>query len=141
MANVSKKPLKEETQDKIEKTFADFVGALTADEADDFYRSFFTESEQIMLTKRLAIIILLTKGAPYAHIATVLNVSPATVRRIDNWKKDGRYDEFMKIASGSEDGFADRLWTLLRILIEENIHHYGATGWRWLDRAKKELDL
>jgi uncharacterized protein YerC len=139
MTNVSKRPLKDKTQTKIEQIFTSFFADLSENEAKDFYTSFFTESEQIMFTKRLAIIVMLEKGAPYAHVARVLDVSASTVRRTDKRKEEGDLDGFITQLNANKNGFADRLWQSIRILIEENVHHYGASGWRWLDRINEEV--
>jgi uncharacterized protein YerC len=139
MTNVSKRPLKGKTQTKIEQIFTSFLADLSAGGAKSFYTSFFTESEQIMFTKRLAIIVMLEKGAPYAHLARVLDVSASTVRRTNKRKEEGNLGGFITQLNTNKNGFGDRLWQSIRILIEENLHHYGASGWRWLDRLDKEV--
>jgi len=138
MTNVSYKPLDKDTDEKIKQLFTDFLSSLSSEQAADFYRSFFTKSEQIMFTKRLAIIMMLEKGAAYSHIGEVLDVSPTTVNNTDNRRKNGDYDAF--IDAFSTDERENRFWKALMILIDENAHHYGSHGWRWLDRIYDELD-
>ena len=132
MTNVSHTPLKNNTQNKIQSQFADFLGSLSSPQAAKFFASFLTESEQIMFTKRLAIIMMLEEQVPYSHIAKVLNVSPATVDRLDKKRQNGEFDDFSNLFQTKKR--RHKFWENIRILIDENVHHYGASGWRWLDR-------
>ena len=138
MTNVSYKPLDKDTDEKIKQLFTDFLGSLSSEQAADFYQSFFTKSEQIMFVKRLAIIMMLERGAAYSHIAKVLEVSPSTVDATDKRKENGDYDAFIKAFSTDER--KSRFWRALRILIDENLHRYTSSGWRWIDRLDEELN-
>lgn len=59
-------------------------------EIDLFFNSFFTETEQIVFTKRLAIAQMLSKKHPYSKIRNDINVSSATISNIaEIMEKDG----------------------------------------------------
>lgn len=138
MVNVSQE-LEQDTKDKVEAQFIAFIGTLSDDQAQDFFRSFFTESEQMKLIKRLAIIMMLEKSVPHRHIAAVLDVSPMTVSRINKRKEDGEYDNFTRLFANEKR--TSRFWKALQVAIEEGVHRYSGSSWGWLDRIdeiKKE---
>lgn len=133
MTNVSKRSLDGNTDEKIARQFADFLGFLSAEQAQDFFRSFFTESEQIMFVKRLAVIMMLEKNAPLRHIAKLIDVSPSTVGRIKKDREAGKYTEFTKLFSN--ESRKGRFWKAIQILIEEGAFRYTGPSWGWLDRV------
>ncbi len=55
-----------------------------------------TSTEKIMLSKRLAIIILLDQGESIYAIENTLKVSSSTVARISHDYENGKYDELTK---------------------------------------------
>lgn len=131
MTNVSKN-LTSSTKEKIEGEFTNFLASLSANQAQIFFQSFFTDSEQIMFIKRLTIIMMLEKSVPFRHIAAILDVSPMTVSRINERKERGEYDNFTDLfATNNREG---RLWKALRIAVEEGVHNYSGSSWGWLDR-------
>lgn len=60
-------------------------------EADvaDFLQDILSPTERVMLTKRLGIAILLTKGYTYAAIDETLKVSSPTINHVSYWLKHG----------------------------------------------------
>lgn len=138
MVNVSKRPLPERTVKKLEGQLAKTLGSLSADQARDFYQSFFTDSEQIVFIKRLAIIFMLEESVSYQRIAGVLNVSPSTVQRINENKSSGQYEDFTKLFVTKKS--QSKFWKIIKILAEENVHHYsGGNSLKWLRRINEEL--
>ena len=63
-----------------------FVIALanlrTEDHVEQFMRDFFTDTEQQVFAKRLAIAVLLRQGSSYEMISKQLNVSTATIASV-----------------------------------------------------------
>ncbi|MFC1790797.1 Trp family transcriptional regulator [Patescibacteria group bacterium] len=83
MPQVSRFDPKEEVSERIVDVFLDSVLKLkTRQEAEDFFSSLFTPTEQVMLVKRLAIAVLLAKGYDYGSIKGVLKVSQGTVSSV-----------------------------------------------------------
>ena len=88
MPQVSKYPLSKSTQSRLYKLFwesiADLKNAITAEE---FFNDLLTPTEKIMLSKRLAIAVMLIKGYDYSSIKSILKVSPTTIGAISLWLK------------------------------------------------------
>ena len=88
MPHISRKPLKKEVWARVFDLFLEGV-ALTKStkEAKLFVTGFLTPTEQIMLAKRFAVFFLLEKKVAPVEIGEVLNITLATIRRIDLWRK------------------------------------------------------
>ena len=71
---------------QLESSFKDLSSEK---EAARFLDSLFTETERLMLAKRLAIAVLLEEGITYDRISRWLKVSPVTVGFVQNNKLKG----------------------------------------------------
>ena len=83
MTKVSRLPLRQDVWDRI---FSLFVGTL-ADQRDKkklskFIDDFFSPTEKIMFSKRLAAAVLVAKGHDYVSIRQILRVSPPTIAKL-----------------------------------------------------------
>ena len=88
MAQVSKHPLSKAIYERIFEIFIkSIVSIKDKKEAEDFLNDFLTPTERIMLAKRLAIAVLLTKGYDYASIRKILHVSFSTVASVSVFLK------------------------------------------------------
>ncbi len=56
-------------------------------EVHDFLHDILTHTEIQMLAKRLQVVIMLEEGLTYEQIKSSLNVSEATISKIQNWKE------------------------------------------------------
>lgn len=80
MTQVSKHPLSKAIYERIFEIFIkSIVSIKDKKEAEDFLNDFLTPTERIMLAKRLAIAVLLTKDYDYNQIHKLLHVSTATI--------------------------------------------------------------
>lgn len=114
MPHVSKKKLKPETFNKI---FKKLVSVLTkAQNKKQFIpvlEELLTETEKIMLAKRLAIVLALLNGIPQHRIVEVLLVSPSTVARISLQIEKGKYDSIESISAKEKVDLEKIIWLLL----------------------------
>ena len=95
------------------------------------FEELLTETEKIMLAKRLALISLLSKGHSFEQISAMLKISPSTIARFSLAIENGKYDhitEYMtdKKRSTILDSIVSVLATGMR-----PIH---APRWKWLDK-------
>lgn len=68
--------------------FWESISNLTnSQKAEEFFNDLLTPTEKIMLSKRLAIAIMLIKGYDYATIRSTIKVSPSTIGSISTWLK------------------------------------------------------
>ena len=83
MAQVSKRPIRKEVVDRMYEILYQTVKDLKTDqEIKEFLDDFLSPVERIMLAKRLAIALLLTKGYRYETIAYTLKVTPPTIAAV-----------------------------------------------------------
>jgi Trp operon repressor len=84
MTNVSKRAISKKVSKQIKKEIAHiFSPERSVEDTMHILNELLTDSEYIMLSKRLLIITLLRKGIPQSHIANLMDVTPVTVHA---WK-------------------------------------------------------
>ena len=83
MPLVSKKIPRSEVQTKITETFLEAISNLrTKNDIQLFLSDLLSPVERIMLSKRLAIAVLLVRGHTYESIKDILKVSQETVSKV-----------------------------------------------------------
>lgn len=114
MPHVSKRKLDQKTFDKI---FGKLVVVLERAQNKQKFISvlheLLTETEKIMLAKRLAIILLLFGDTPQHRIAEVLLVSPTTISKIALQVEIGKYDSIKNISTKEKVDLEKVVWLLL----------------------------
>ncbi|MBI4096365.1 MAG: hypothetical protein HY425_01475 [Candidatus Levybacteria bacterium] len=140
MTQVSSYPISKEIADRIFEIFLkSLVKIRDQKEADQFISDLLTPTEKIMLSKRLAIALLLQKDYDYRTIQKIIRVSAATIASVN-----------MAIRYGSE-GYRNLLNKILReekliSIMEKSISKLlsfpakatkGGAVWRYL---KDEID-
>ena len=92
MTQVSKYPVSKDVYERIFDIFLKTVSGLySKNKAGGFLKEFLTPTEQIMLSKRLAISFLLSKNYKYREITRILRVSTNTIMRVSFLNKNGKY--------------------------------------------------
>lgn len=80
MPQVSKLPLNRDVQKEIKEALWWILAQLkTQDEIGRFLEDLLTSTEKTMLTKRLAVALLLARGADYKMVMEILKISKGTV--------------------------------------------------------------
>ncbi|OGE19277.1 hypothetical protein A3J19_00145 [Candidatus Daviesbacteria bacterium RIFCSPLOWO2_02_FULL_41_8] len=80
MGRVSRRRIDPEIEERIFEVFWDYLATLRKpEEINEFLVSLLSFTEQVMLSKRLAIALLLAKGYLYRDIDETLKVSTSTV--------------------------------------------------------------
>lgn len=115
MPHISKKKLRKKTFNKLfHKLLLTFDNAHKEHSFGLIVHELFTNTEKIMLTKRLIIILLLSKEIPQHRIVDMLHVSPSTVAKMSLLVEIGKYNSIIKVASRKRVGFLDLIEFLLR---------------------------
>lgn len=98
MTQVSRRRLSENVEKRISDIFLRTISKLNKEEDILlFLGEFLTPTEKIVLSKRLAVAVMLRKGYDYKKIREVLKVTPGTIARISYWIKFSKKG-FLKIA-------------------------------------------
>jgi uncharacterized protein YerC len=114
MPHVSRKKLKKKTLKKIN---AELLAVLNLAKNKHEFASLFyeliTRTEKIMLAKRLAIILMLSKDIPQHRIVKALKVSPSTVAKMSLKLQIGKYKSVLKLSSKQGFGVLEFLEFML----------------------------
>lgn len=130
MPHVSSKKLKKEHLDKL---YSEFGIALEKSAKKSwlkfFLNDFLTRTEKIMLTKRFAVIYLLSKDMPASYIAEALYMSPATIFRMLLKYNIGKYSSLLKaIKNENKD-----IWGILEKILKAGLPPRAGRGrWKFL---------
>jgi uncharacterized protein YerC len=119
MAQVSRHHMPKSVQKNIIESFWWLIGHLSAkDEVDTFLNEFLTETEKIMLSKRLAIALMIQNGYTFEQIRDTLKVSTSTVLRISHWiqKSGAGYQVALKKLAQKEH--SELFWKEIENLLE-----------------------
>ncbi|MBI2609794.1 helix-turn-helix domain-containing protein [Candidatus Giovannonibacteria bacterium] len=118
MPQISKKKIKRKTFARIENEFAAVFTTLNSQALiKRFFGEFFTETEQTMLAKRLAVILMLKKGYSFEAIQKTLKLSPQTLSRYWRKLKKGEFQYILNKSSrkkGEIQNFIEALETILQ---------------------------
>lgn len=82
MPHISKNPVSEKVLRTIDAKFISLLSAHTS-KRNKILGQLLTETERVMLAKRLSIIFLITRGLSTHKISSLLKVSPSTVARFE----------------------------------------------------------
>lgn len=95
MVYVSKRKVDPKIESVLSDQLLSFIAAAkTKREAAVIVSELLTETEQTMLSKRLAVVVMLERGYSFREIERSLKVTPQTVTRL--WRKR-KQDAFQKI--------------------------------------------
>lgn len=91
MAKISKRIIDKNLENYIFEVFIKTLAQTNnPDDVKDLIEDLLSPSEKIMLIKRLAIAVLLSKGYTYDQIDNTLKVSRPTIMTVSFWLKNGK---------------------------------------------------
>ncbi len=91
MPHISKKKLNNEITEKLEKCMTDLLKNAGSKTRVNIFNELLTETEHIMLTKRIGMLLLIKKGYSAYKISQILGVSPSTAERFSLSSQIGKY--------------------------------------------------
>lgn len=131
MGQISKYPIHKSVEKRIFEIFTTTISHLkNPGDIEEFLHDFLSPVEKIMLSKRLAIAVLLAKGYPYISIMGVLKVAPATIGTVSlRLKYSGKgYKKMVeKILS---DEKKDNFWQKIEDVLA-NIPNSKGSDWKY----------
>ena len=141
--HTSKKPLKQEILIRIsEMLIAHIANIQTKPNAEKFLSEILTESEKIMLAKRFAIVVMLSKKQSYATITKILKVTPQTIAKInkelDNREFDFIISQLKKTSKGAggKSLFNFSIW--LDVMLGMRLPPQGKGRWKFIDEIAEK---
>lgn len=142
MTQVSKYPISKSIYERIFDIFLrTFSKFNSKKEVSDFFVEFLTPTEQIMLTKRLAISVLLAKKYNYREISQILKVSNGTIRSVSTQFKYGSNLRSVVAQLLKSESIEDFWLDIAEVFTSVgSVGRKGTSGWKYLDvEIKKKL--
>jgi len=140
MPHISKRYLKKDDFREIGERFVKTIASISdTTQGRQFLREFFTHTEQIMLSKRLSIIFMLTQGATPYEIENTLKMSPSTVARIENKFEVGKFSTICNYFQSKKR--RDKFWSSLETLLQSGLPPRGRGRWKWLFEKSRNPDI
>ncbi len=115
MTHISKRAIKKDVAVLLADQLLDFFSAArTKGEARMLAGELLSQTERVMLAKRLAIVVLLTRGYSYSQIEVMLRTTRQTVARIAREVEQGQFKRIVRRAKERTDNFKrDSFWQAL----------------------------
>ncbi len=91
MPHISKQKLEEKTLREIDTLLISLIADTNIRTHRLILREILTDTERLMVGKRLAMLMLIEKGISTFHISNLIKVSPSTVARFETRVERGSY--------------------------------------------------
>jgi len=138
MANVSKRPLKSKVLVNIFSQLAKIVARSNNKNASRILESLLTETERIIIAKRLAAILMIAENCPTAVVAKTLDLSRSTVNIIRQNFYSGKYEAVLEIRGKSKKE-REQMWESLDKILRLGMPSMGSDRWDWMkDRSRNK---
>ena len=129
MVNVSKNKLKKNVSNKINSRLVNIVADLeTNTSAKGFLDDLLTESEKIVLAKRLSIIFMLYEKVSMYRIHKILSVSKSTVIKVANDIDFDKYENILEMVEKKKNRVT--FWDGMEIVLKCGMPPIVGNG-RW----------
>ncbi|MBI2036373.1 hypothetical protein HYT17_01980 [Candidatus Microgenomates bacterium] len=142
MGRISRRKIDPEVEERIFEIFWDYLAHLgKQEEINEFLISLLSYTEQVMLAKRLAIAVLLSRGVTYEYISETIKVSPSTVGTVHKQILIGAPGYLKAIKHIKSQEQQEKLWNKLEevLLKLSPPKRYGSPAWEKKSTAGKVL--
>ena len=128
MVHISHKTLNKKDMEKLFDQFNKTIGALSHEQSKLFLGDFLGDEEQVLFAKRLAAIIMLSRGQSLYKIADTLKISASTAKAFQLRLEMGMYDRLFTVIKKDENQFLALIDAIDSILhLGGILPHYGQT--------------
>lgn len=138
MPHLSKRKIKAEIAETLSDQLLSFlVAARTKGDARVLAEELLTQTERLMLAKRLAVVVMLTRGYSFEQIEEALVVGPQMIARIWKEMKDGRYQKIVRYARDYTAHFKQvSFWSTLEKALAMGLPPRAGRGrWKFLNKS------
>ncbi|MEX0652037.1 MAG: helix-turn-helix domain-containing protein [Candidatus Paceibacterota bacterium] len=117
MPHISQKEVDREVKEQLEKSLLNLLKDTGSQTRVHIFSELLTKTEQVMLAKRIGILLLLKKGLSPYKISQLLGVSPSTADRFAHTQDSGKYQRTTEwIWKQSKEGAIEKLFEKLASL-------------------------
>lgn len=136
MPHISKQKLDSKTQVKLFKQLTSLCTAVSKKGTQDFLDNLLTDTEKLMLSKRLAAVIMLHEGYSQYAVEHTLALSSSTIAKIRTEYTSGKFDSICA-AFSKQKHEKEEFWHTIEVLSRLGMPSMTGDRWKFL-RTKKE---
>ncbi len=93
MPHLSRHKVASSVEQELERHVQSLLEDMHTGRRKGLFRELFTKTERMMLAKRLAMLLLISRDVPTLTVCSTLRVSPSTVARFEHDVERGKYVE------------------------------------------------
>lgn len=131
MTHVSKNSLSNDVEKKLKIQFAKFFSNQSPQDIENLFSNLLTLSEQIMLIKRLTVIIMLIEGRSTYNIQKTLKISISTVLEIKTKYQLNHY-EYLVDRFNDKKFNVDAFVRVIEKILDAGMPSLGKDRWKSL---------
>ncbi|OGF73502.1 hypothetical protein A2W57_02260 [Candidatus Giovannonibacteria bacterium RIFCSPHIGHO2_02_43_16] len=136
MPHISKRRIKRKIYKKLNDNLVNvFLNFHSKSDVAHLVNDLLTYTERIMVSKRIAIILMLNEGYSFRAIESALKVTLQTVLRFWKMKKKGRFGSLAKKTAKGGD-----LWKDLENILQAGLPPRGRGRWKHVFDAMGKAD-
>lgn len=129
MTNVSKQKLPRKEFSRLYAQLNAVIARLDKSSSAKFFNELLGEEEKIMLTKRLAAVVMyIEDNSPY-RVAQLLKLSPSTAESIHHDFENGRYQAIADFITKRREEY-EKFWRMLEIVLRAGMPPRGRGRWK-----------
>ena len=129
MTNVSKKKLPKVEFDRLYLQLNVIIGSLNKNQSALFFTELLGPEEKVMLTKRLAAVVMFIEGNSSYRVWQLLKMSPSTAEVIRRDFETGRYDNIVMIFTKNKSDYR-KFWETLDVILRAGMPPMGRGRWK-----------
>ena len=129
MTNVSKKKLPKVEFDRLYLQLNVIIGSLNKNQSALFFTELLGPEEKVMLTKRLAAVVMFIEGNSSYRVWQLLEMSPSTAEVIRRDFETGRYDNIVMIFTKNKSDYR-KFWETLDVILRAGMPPMGRGRWK-----------
>ena len=129
MPHISKQPIEKDYFETLFKELEKLIATTTLKDSAAVLHALLTETEKIMLTKRLAAALLFAKNYSQYQVWNLLKISPSTAQKMYLAFESGHYDSLITILNKKQ--YSD-IWNMLELVLQAGMPSLGKDRWKSL---------
>jgi len=131
MVHISKDKLGEKVSIQLFNELVSFISPKNTTAAKGILGDLFTQTEKVMMAKRLAAIFMISEKISLYKIATRLKLSTSTVKRMYTNYSNGEYDELLRELNKRKIE-KEKFWELIELIARAGMPSMGKRRWQTL---------
>lgn len=131
MTHIAKQKLKKSSQKKLIQQFVALLAAANETKTANIFSCLFTEAEQIMFIKRLAVVLMLDRGYSRYRIAQTLIMSQSTIKQFAIRFENDEFAPLVQLAK-SKTFDAQAFWNVVEIILRGGLPPRTKDKWKYV---------